>query len=57
MGSRIHRISRDDGHYFGNCIAFDPPGIAPVGMDNKVKNNSVFQHLKTNILSHSLKLD
>ena len=29
-------IVREEGHYYGNCIAFDPPDTAPVGMDNKV---------------------
>ena len=35
-GLRTHIIARDGGHYYGNCIAFDPPDMAPVGMDNKV---------------------
>ena len=38
-GSRTHMIVREKGHYFGNCIAFDPPDMAPVGMDNKVLGN------------------
>ena len=33
---RTHVIVREKGHYFGNCIVFDPPDMAPVGMDNKV---------------------
>ena len=33
-----HAIVREDGHYFGTCIFFNPPDRAPVGMDNKVHN-------------------
>ena len=36
---RTHVIIREKGHYFGNCIVLDPPGVAPVGMDNKVCTN------------------
>ena len=32
-------IVREKGHYFGNCIYFDPPDMAPIGMDNKVRKN------------------
>lgn len=35
---RTHVIVREKGHYFGNCIVFDHPGMAPSGMDNKVRN-------------------
>ena len=35
-GLETHVIVRESGHYFGTCIAFDPPDMAPVGMDNKV---------------------
>ena len=35
-GLATHVIVREKGHYFGTCIAFDPPDMAPVGMDNKV---------------------
>ena len=38
-GLRTHVIVRDGGHYYGNCIAFDPPDMAPVGMDSKVLIN------------------
>ena len=34
VGSSV--IVREKGHYFGKCIYFDPPDLAPVGMDNKV---------------------
>ena len=34
VGSSV--IVREEGHYFGKCIYFDPPDMAPVGMDNKV---------------------
>ena len=33
VGSSV--IVREKGHYFGNCIYFDSPDMAPVGMDNK----------------------
>lgn len=36
-GTRTHVIVRENGHYFGKCLAFDPPNMAPVGMDNKVR--------------------
>ena len=38
-GAGASVIVREKGHYFGNCIFFDPPGNAPVGMDNKVREN------------------
>ena len=44
-GSRTHAVVRERGHYFGNCIAFDPPDKAPVGMDNKVVNFLVYNHV------------
>ena len=33
-------IVREKGHYFGKCIYFDSPGMAPVGMDNKVREKA-----------------
>ena len=45
VGSSV--IVREKGHYFGKCIYFDPPDMAPVGMDNKV--NKVEQSHSTNI--------
>ena len=41
-GLRTHAIVRDGGHYYGNCIAFDPPDMAPVGMDNKVCTKQLY---------------
>ena len=37
-----HVIVREDGHYFGTCIFFNPPDRAPVGMDNKVHNMCMY---------------
>ena len=31
-----HAVVRDGGHYFGTCLFFNPPDLAPIGMDNKV---------------------
>ena len=31
-----HAVVRERGHYFGTCIFFNPPDLAPIGMDNKV---------------------
>ena len=31
-----HAVVRERGHYFGTCLFFNPPGLAPIGMDNKV---------------------
>ena len=38
-GAGASVIVREKGHYYGNCIFFDPPDMAPVGMDNKVRKN------------------
>ena len=32
----MHAIVREEGHYFGNCVFFHPPNVAPIGHDNKV---------------------
>ena len=37
-----HVIVREDGHYFGTCVFFNPPDMAPVGMDNKVHNMYIY---------------
>ena len=46
--ARTHVIIREKGHYFGNCIAFDHPGMSPVGMDNKVNGMTQYFVLFTN---------
>ena len=32
----MHAIVREEGDYFGNCVYFNPPNVAPIGHDNKV---------------------
>ena len=41
-----HVIVREDGHYFGTCVFFNPPDMAPVGMDNKVQLETYRLNLK-----------
>ena len=55
---RTHVIVREKGHYFGNCIVFDHPGMSPAGMDNKVRNVQVGMRNKNFIIYlHRCKLD
>ena len=39
----MHAIVREGGHYFGNCVYFNPPNVAPIGHDNKA--GSSIRHL------------